>query len=271
VNPASGVSLMRVGQGLFLAALALFILGPLIVVAGVSLNGSARMTFPPEDVGLRWYRTFFSDPSWTLAFERSLIIAAASSVLATSIAFAIAYALWKRGGLLPKALAALGAAPFLIPPVIIAVLFLLFWGVVKHVGQIENVIISHAIAFLAAPLVLITLGFGSVRRELVEAATTMGAREQDVLRTIVWPMVLPFVVSGLVFAAILSLNEYLIAFMVAGFTVETLPVKVFTAMRTGFTPTMCVGAVLFAVVGLAGFLALAWLGDLPKLLGGRAR
>jgi putative spermidine/putrescine transport system permease protein len=41
-------------------------------------------------------------------------------------------------------------------------------------------------------------------------------------------------------------------------------------MRTGFTPTMCVGAVLFALVGLAGFLLIARLGNLPKLLGAKA-
>ncbi len=111
------------------------------------------------------------------AFERSLVIAAASSVLATSVALPIAYAQWKLGSRLAKGLAVLGGVPFLLPPVIISVLFLLFWGALKHVGQIENTIISHAVTFLALPLVLITLGFSSIDRELVEAAETMGARE----------------------------------------------------------------------------------------------
>jgi putative spermidine/putrescine transport system permease protein len=87
---------------------------------------------------------------------------------------------------------------------------------------------------------------------------------------VVLPIVAPFIASSLIFSAILSLNEYVIAFMVAGFTVETMPVKIFNSMRTGFSPTMCVGAVLFTAVGLAGFLAIAWLGNLPKLLGARA-
>jgi putative spermidine/putrescine transport system permease protein len=263
--------LARSGRLAFLGLLALFLIAPLVVVAAVSFNGSARMTFPPEDVGLRWYLTFFTDASWVAAFDRSMLIAGASSLLATSIALPIAYAQWKLRSVFAKFLAGLGTVPFLLPPVIIAVLFLLFWGTVQHVGRIENTIISHAVTFVAVPLVLITLGFASVDREMVEAATTMGAREGDVLRTVVTPIVMPFIASSMIFAAILSLNEYLIAFMVAGFTVETLPVKVFSAMRTGFTPTMCVGAVLFALVGFAGFMIIAWLGDLPKLLGGRAR
>ena len=261
----------RGGRLAFLGLLALFLAAPLVIVAAISFNGSARMTFPPEDMGLRWYATFFTDAAWVAAFNRSLLIAAFSSLLATSVALPIAYAQWKNGSGFARLLAGLGGVPFLLPPVIIAVLFLLFWGTIQHVGRIENTVISHAVTFVAIPLVLITLGFASVDREMVEAATTMGAREGDVLRTVVMPIVMPFVASGMIFAAILSLNEYLIAFMVAGFTVETLPVKVFAAMRTGFTPTMCVGAVLFALVGLAGFLIIAWLGDLPKLLGGRAR
>jgi putative spermidine/putrescine transport system permease protein len=254
----------------FLALLAAFLVSPLVVVAGVSFNGNARMTFPPADISLRWYETFFTDPAWIASFERSLAIATISSILATSVALPIAYAQWKHRSRFADLLAALGGLPFLLPPVIIAVLFLLFWGTIKHVGQIENTVISHAVTFAALPLVLITLGFSSIDQALVEAAETMGATASDVLRTVVLPIVMPFVASSLIFSAILSLNEYVIAFMVAGFTVETMPVKIFNSMRTGFSPTMCVGAVLFTLVGLAGFLAIARLGNLPKLLGARS-
>jgi putative spermidine/putrescine transport system permease protein len=116
---------------------------------------------------------------------------------------------------------------------------------------------------------MISLGFAGIDKSLVEAARTMGARDNDILRTVAVPMVLPFVVSSFIFVAIFSLNEYVIAFMVAGFTAETMPVKIFSNMRTGFSPTMCVGAVLFMLIGLFGFITVARLGNLPKLLGAR--
>jgi len=115
------------------------------------------------------------------------------------------------------------------------------------------------------------MGFRSIDMALVEAARTMGARESDVLRTVIRPIVLPYVVSGLVFVFILSLNEYIIAYMVAGFEVQTLPIKVFNNLRMGFQPTMCVGAVLFMLLGVFAFSAVAAIGDLPKLLGGVSR
>ena len=253
----------------FLALLALFLVAPLVVVTGVSFNQTAVMVFPPPNISLHWYKAFFTNPSWVAAFQRSLWIAVASSLLATSVALPIAYVHWKTRSRLAQLLASLGGVPFLLPPVILAVLFLLFWGTVRHVGQIENTIVSHAVTFVALPLVLITLGFSSVDQAYVEAAQTMGATEGDVWRTIVLPLILPFIASSLIFAAILSLNEYVIAYMVAGFTVETLPVKVFNSLRTGFSPTMCVGAVLFLLVGLGGFLTIACFGNLPKLLGAK--
>lgn len=253
----------------FLVCLAFFLAAPLVIVAAVSFNSTAQMTFPPQNVSLRWYVTFFEDPAWTAAFLRSVIIAVAAALLAISIAFPIAYIQWKTNARLAKLVAGMAGIPFILPPVVIAVLFLLFWGTVRHVGQIENIVISHAVTFIAVPLVMISLGFSAIDSALVEAARTMGARENDILRTVAIPMVLPFVVSSFIFVAIFSLNEYVIAFMVAGFTAETMPVKIFSNMRTGFSPTMCVGAVLFMLIGLIGFITVARLGNLPKLLGAR--
>ncbi|EJJ26959.1 ABC transporter permease [Rhizobium sp. CF142] len=253
----------------FLLCLAFFLAAPLIIVAGVSFNTTAQMTFPPQNISLRWYWTFMEDPAWTSAFLRSVIIAIASSLLTITVAFPIAYIQWKTDSRFAKLLAGMAGVPFILPPVVIAVLFLLFWGTVRHVGQIENIVISHAVTFIAVPLVMISLGFSGIDKSLVEAARTMGARENDILRTVAIPMVLPFVVSSFIFVAIFSLNEYVIAFMVAGFTAETMPVKIFSNMRTGFSPTMCVGAVLFMLIGLFGFITVARLGNLPKLLGAR--
>jgi putative spermidine/putrescine transport system permease protein len=55
-------------------------------------------------------------------------------------------------------------------------------------------------------------------------------------------------VSGYAFAFVLSLNEYIVAYMVAGFTVETLPIKIFNSLRYGYTPTMAAVTVVFVAL-----------------------
>ena len=261
---------MRWARRLFLLLMAAFLAAPLVVVAGVSFNGNARMTFPPEHPGLLWYRTFVGDPAWMAAFRTSLVIAAAASLLAMTAALPVCYAAWKYRSRAARVLRGVGLTSFALPPVVLAIVFLVFWASLGRAGRIEDTVISHAVVFAALPLATLGLGFRAIDPALVQAAQTMGARDGDVLRTVVLPLVAPYIVSGLVFVFILSLNEYIIAYMVAGFTVETLPIKVFNNLRMGFQPTMCVGAVLFALVGVAGFSAVALVGDLPKLLGGES-
>jgi putative spermidine/putrescine transport system permease protein len=74
-------------------------------------------------------------------------------------------------------------------------------------------------------------------------------------------------VSGYAFAFVLSLNEYIVAYMTVGFTMETLPIKIFNALRYGYTPTMASVTVFFLAIAALVFGAIARFGDLPKLLG----
>ncbi len=261
----------RVARFLFLALLALFLAAPLLIVTGVSFNGTARMSFPPSHPGFLWYGTFFADKGWMSALTLSLEVAAGAALVAVSLAFPIAYVSWRWRSRASQWLEAVARLTFVLPLVVLAIVFLIFWSALGHVGRIENTILSHAVVFASLPLATIALGFRSVDPALVEAARTLGARDEDILRTVLRPIVLPYVVSGTIFVFILSLNEYIIAYLVAGFEVETLPIKVFNNLRMGFQPTMCVGAVLFMAVGTLAFSLVAVAGDLPKLLGGRAR
>ncbi|WP_246580106.1 ABC transporter permease [Candidatus Sodalis endolongispinus] len=145
---------------------------------------------------------------------------------------------------------------------------MVFWSKLGMAGQAVSKVISHAVVFAAIRLAFISLGFRSVDRQLVEVATTLGATGRDVLHTVVLPTVVPHVCSWLVFVFISSLNEYIIAYLVAGFQVETLPIKVFNSLRMGFQPTMCVSAVLFLLVDILAFSLIARIGNLPRLMGG---
>jgi putative spermidine/putrescine transport system permease protein len=261
----------RVARHVFLALFATFLALPLVIVAGVSVNGSRRMHFPPEQWSDRWYVDFFDDAGWMGALRASLTIGALAASLAVVVAMPICYFEWKYRLRLARTLNALGRVPFMLPPVVLAVVFLVFWSHLGHVGRMEDVIVGHAVVFLQLPLAALSLGFASLDRSLIEAAQTMGARDADVFRTIVFPMVLPYLVSGALFVCLLSLNEYIIAQMVAGFAIETLPIKIFNNLRAGFSPTMCVGAVLFMLAGLLGYTLIALISDLPRLLGSDRR
>jgi len=256
--------ILRLG---YFAVIALFLAAPLIIVAGVSLNAKKALLFPPQGLSLAWYGDLFTDAGWRSALLASLSIAALSAALAVAVALPLAWFMWRRVAPWTQIFMVLGVAPFMLPPVITALGFLSFWATLGFYGQPWTAVISHAIFFVTLPLVTLSLGFASVDRSLVEAAATMGADDRTVFRTIVLPLIRPYMVSGFAFAFVLSLNEYIVAYMTVGFTVETLPIKIFNALRYGYTPTMAAVAVLFVMLAAVIFGLVARFGDLPRLLG----
>jgi putative spermidine/putrescine transport system permease protein len=251
----------------YMTLIALFLLAPLVVVGGVSLNEKKTLLFPPEGFSLAWYGEIFTDGAWRGALVASLVLAALSAALAVAIAMPLAWFLWRRWAPWARVFQALGVAPFLLPPVITALGFLTFWATGGFYGQPWTAVISHAIFFVTLPLVTLSLGFASIDRALVEAAATMGADDRTVFRTVIVPLILPYLVSGYAFAFVLSLNEYIVAYMTVGFTLETLPIKIFNALRYGYTPTMAAVSIFFVAVAAVVFGLIARFGDLPRLLG----
>ena len=257
----------RLFRPLFMGLVGLVMAMPLLVLAGVSLNAKKRLFFPPDGVSLRWYGELFTDAGWLNAVKNSLVIASVSALVALSVALPLAWFLWRYRIRYARALFGLGVAPFILPPVITALGFLTFWATVGMYGQMVSVIVSHGIFFVTLPLVTVSLGLESIDVEVVEAAESLGAREGMMFLTVVLPLVRPYMLSGYAFAFVLSLNEYIVAYMVAGFTVETLPIKIFNSLRYGYTPVMAVVAVLFVLLAMLLFGLLARFGDLPRLLG----
>lgn len=255
---------------LYFALIAIFLAMPIFVVAGVSINEKQSLTFPPQGFSLAWYGAIFTDPSWRAALFASVVLALASAALAVAIALPLAWFLWRRIAPWAQIFQLLGIAPFTLPPVITALGLLTFWATAGFYGQPWTAVVSHAIFFVTLPLVTLSLGFSAIDRSLVEAASTMGADDRTVFKTVVLPLILPYLVSGYAFAFVLSLNEYIVAYMTVGFTVETLPIKIFNALRYGYTPVMASVTILFVAVAAVVFGLVARFGDLPKLLGAMA-
>jgi len=255
---------------LYFVLIGIFLAMPIVVVAGVSVNEKQSLTFPPQGFSLSWYSAIFTDPGWRAALLSSLLLALASAALAVAIALPLSWFLWRRIAPWANIFRVLGIAPFTLPPVITALGLLTFWAATGFYGQPWTAVIGHAIFFVTLPLVTLSLGFSAIDRSLVEAAATMGADDQTVFRTVVLPLIRPYLVSGYAFAFVLSLNEYIVAYMTVGFTMETLPIKIFNALRYGYTPVMASVTVLFVAAAALIFGLVARFGDLPKLLGAMA-
>ncbi len=253
---------------LFMGLCALFILLPIVVVSASALNGGRTMLFPPKDPTLDRFREFFfTDGVWVASLQNSLIIALGSAALALLVAWPLAYGLWRRGGRVTKLIAGLASMPFALPPIVFGVGLGFFWTFTGGLGQIWSGIASHAAFLFALPLVTISIGLQSVERAHLDAAATMGAKERFIFRTIIFPQMLPYTLSGFFFVLILSFNEFIIMFFVSSSAYSTVTLQIFNSLRNGFTPTMAVGAITFIAASVIVFSLVARFGNLPRLLG----
>jgi putative spermidine/putrescine transport system permease protein len=244
-----------------------FLLAPLVVVAVVSFNENRYMDFPPEGFSLGWYAELWTDTGWRTAIWTSLVVATLGAALAVMIALPLAYVLRAYRIRLAPVLYSLGILPFMLPPVISALGALVFWNAAHHAGRIENIIIAHGIFFSTLPLITVSLAMETLDPSLPEAAQTMGANQRTTFRTITLPLLVPSVITGYVAAFVLSLNEYIIAFMVSRFAIVTIPIKIYNDLRYGFTPSIAAMTVVFIVVAASAFILFALFGNLLRFLG----
>jgi putative spermidine/putrescine transport system permease protein len=258
---------MRAMRAFVVAVTIVFLVAPLVIVAIVSINENRFMDFPPEGFSLSWYTALWTDVAWRNAIVRSVVIAASSAAVAVAVATPLAYVLRAYRIRISPLLWALGILPFMLPPVISALGMQVFWNSTGNVGRIENVIIAHGIFFSTLPLIAISLAMETMDPALREAANTLGANPRVTFRTITFPLLVPSMITGFAAAFVLSLNEYIIAFLVAGFSVETLPIKIFNSLRYGFTPTIAAVTVVFIVVAATIFTFAALFGNLLRFLG----
>lgn len=245
VDSRTRESITWVGFRLYVAAVMLYIAAPLGIIVAVSFTPEEFLTFPPGGFSLRWYVAFFTDTAWLISLINSLTIAAAAALLSTSIGGTLAFALDRFEYRFGPILGTLGILPILVPPVIIGVAFLVFFLQIGFTGSKLSIIVAHGIFYAPFPFILISQGLGEIDRTYEEAAMNLGASPVRTIRTITYPLLRANVISGALFAFILSLNEYIIAWLLSLSLVDTIPIQIFSQLRYSYPPTIAAASVIF--------------------------
>lgn len=245
IEPNTRESILWVTLRLYVAAVMLFIIAPLVVITAVSFTPEQFLTFPPDGFSLQWYVEFFTDTSWLLALRTSLEIAALAALLSTTIGGTLAFALDRFDYRWESLIGTLGILPILLPPVIIGVAFLIFFLQIGIAGSEIGIIAAHGIFYAPFPFILISQGLSEIDRTYEEAAMNLGASPLRTIRTITYPLLRANVISGALFAFILSLNEYIITWLLSLFLVETIPIHIYNQLRYSYPPTIAAASVVF--------------------------
>lgn len=233
------------------AAVAVYLIAPLVIVVIISFSSASFLRFPPPGWSMQWYRNLVHDPAWIDAIVVSLRVMVPTGLLATALGAAAAYALVR--GNVPGAgiIGAVLMAPIVVPAVISAAgLYIAFRGLGLN-GTLTGIVIGHTI--LTLPFVVAT--FGSALRtldpRLEDAAAVAGAPPFTAFRRVTLPLLAPAVLSGLLFAMVLSFDELIVTLFVGSARLRTVPVQMWSNVRGDFDPTVAAVASLTFLVALA--------------------
>jgi putative spermidine/putrescine transport system permease protein len=229
-------------------ATVIFLVGPMLVVIPMSFTGAKILSWPPEGFSFQWYAKMLQDPQWSRGFVNSMQVAAltslASTILGTLAALGIV-----RGRFPGKGLAnALILSPLIVPVIIIAIGFFAFYSITRLTGSLPGLVLTHTA--LAVPFVIINVGtvLRTMDRNLEMAAASLGA---DPIRTfwrITFPIILPGVVAGALFAFITSWDEVVVSIFMTSTRFRTLPVEMWEQVRQVVDPTVAAVATVVMVV-----------------------
>jgi spermidine/putrescine transport system permease protein len=218
--------------------LALFLLHvPVLILIASSFNRS-RFAMEWEGFTLEWYARLLERGDILEALRASLVVAAASTALATVFGTLIALALARHvfpGRRLYQGLLYL---PIVTPEIVFGISLLVLFaaaGVGLGLGTITIAHVAFNISFVAVVVLARLHGMG---KDLEEASMDLGAGPLTTFLRVTLPQILPGVVAGALLAFTMSFDDFVITFFVAGVGSTTLPLLVYSMVRRGVEPTI---------------------------------
>ncbi len=215
-----------------------FLFIPLAILIAYSFN--AGKTAQWTGFSLKWYAELFSGSRdiWR-AFWNSMSIALSSAGAATAVgtlgAIGVAWYSFKLKGYVKF----ITFMPLIMPEIVLGVSLLIFFTSINVPLGWLSIFIAHTTFCLPFTFLMVSARLEEFDYSVIEAAYDCGATEMQTLLRVTIPMILPGIISGLLTALTLSLEDFVITFFVSGAGSATLPIKVYgEMMRGGISPVI---------------------------------
>jgi len=228
----------------------IFLYLPIAVLIVYSFN-AAKLATAWQGFSLDWYRLLARDHALAVALWNSLLIAAASTIIATALGVGAAIGLerlpqrrraWMEAALL---------APLVMPEVMMGVSLLLLFVMSKVPLGLLTVTIGHAAFNLPLVLVVVRARLRKLDPHLEEAARDLGATPWQAFRRVTLPLLQPAIAGAALLAFTVSLDDFLVTFFTAGPGATTLPLRAYSMIKTGISPEINALSAVLVIVSMA--------------------
>jgi spermidine/putrescine transport system permease protein len=213
----------------------LFLYAPIIILVVYSFNASR---FPTYWTGftLEWYQVLFNDHLVGLALKNTLIVSISSTIIATIIGTMVAVGIERYRFRTKPAVDGLLFMPIIIPDIAMAIMLLVFFVLINMNLGLNTIIISHVAFNISFVAIIVRARMASLDSTMEEAASDLYANEWKAFWRVTFPLLIPGILGGALFAFTLSLDDYVITNFTSGPGSTTLPIRVIGMTRRNITP-----------------------------------
>jgi len=231
-----------------------FLFLPLVVLVIYSFNESTSMTW--TRFSFRWYERLLNSRELWRAFRNSIFVALTSAISATIIGTIGAIGINWYKFKLRSYVQTISFLPMILPEIIIGVSLAIFFAGLGIPLGLFTIYIAHTTFNIPFVFLMVMARLDEFDFSIIEAAADLGANEKETLFKVTLPICMPGILSGLLTAVTLSLEDFVITFFVAGPGSSTLPIFIYSAItrRGGVTPlisalsvVMILGTVILSV------------------------
>lgn len=236
--------------------IAFYMILPILIVFPMSFSSAEFLTFPPPGFSLKWFQRYFGDSSWTQPTYISFQIAIMTMVLSTILGTLAAMALVRSRFWGKAAANSLILAPMIIPVIVISIALYGFFAKIGLIGTRAGLVFGHTMVCIPFVVITVSASLKGFDETLEMAAMICGATRLKAFMKITFPIIRPGMISGALFAFIISFDEIVISMFLCGIETRTLPLKMWEGIRMEVNPVIaavstlliCLSAVLLIFV-----------------------
>ena len=244
-------TMSRIYTGLIL----LFLFAPILILIIYSFNGT-NSTAVMSGFSLQWYAELFHNSNILEALRNTLVLAVSSALIATVMGTAAAVGIFRlRNKYLHAALDTVTNIPMINPDIITGIsLMLMFVFVGRLFGAATSLnfgtmLISHITFCLPYVILQVLPKLQQMDKALPEAAMDLGCTPLRAFFKAELPEIMPGVITGMIMAFTLSLDDFVISYFTSGNGFQTLPIRIYNMTKKTVTPKMyALATIIFFVI-----------------------
>jgi spermidine/putrescine transport system permease protein len=230
-----------------------FLFLPIAVLILMSFNSATIGLFPVEGLTGKWYAELYRDGALWNSLRNSLFVGFATVAACVPLGIMAAFALVRIRFRGQSVLTGIILIPLIVPGILMGISMLSLFHIIGLRTSLFTVFLAHTAIALPYAALIIAARLHGLDPNLEEAASGLGASRWGVFRKVTLPLLAPGLLGAALFAFTISFGEIIVTFFVSGFE-QTLPVRIWSLLRLGISPTINAISAIIMFAGLAAIV-----------------